>query len=246
MNMVSKAQVNFLAKLQQKKYRYLQQKFLVASPKVIWEQYDNELLDSIYVTDNFYNENEDKMVFGKTYRISERDLVKISGQVTPAGLVGLFSMPTLSSFSWRCKQVLWLDDIQDAGNLGTIVRTADWFGISDIFLSPNCVDLYNPKVVAATMGSIFNVKIHLVNNAKKTAEEFKKNNYLIIVADLSGQEFPLPKNQKIVLVVGNEARGSSQEIKSLADKKYKIKQFGKAESLNAAVSAGIIMHQLKH
>jgi len=244
--MINKKQVDFLEKLKRKKYRDLHQKFLVESPKVIWENYKNSLLDSVYVTDNFYKDNEDKMVFDNTYRMSEKDLKNVSNQVNPLGMLALFNMPKVKKFNFRLRCVLLLENIQDPGNLGTIIRTADWFGFNDIFLSQNCAEIYNPKVVAASMGSVFDINIYSNLNLMDQIQELKKENYKIVVTDLAGESTVFDKQTKIALVIGNESKGVSNEIKKLADQHFKIVKSGQAESLNAAVAAGIIMQQIKN
>lgn len=242
---VSKKQIDFLIKLQKKKYRDEYGRFVVENPKVIFEEYSNPLLDSIYVTDNFYIANEDQMVFKSIYRLSERDLKNISSQVTPVGMVALFKMPTPQKFIFKSKHVLILDNIADPGNMGTIIRTADWFGFNHLFLSDNCVDIYNPKVVAASMGSIFNVSINQDVDLKSFIKDLKSEGYKIVVTDLRGDNFDIVKGDKIAVVIGSEARGVDKEIINLADERFKIMKSGKAESLNAAVAAGIVMNKIK-
>lgn len=241
----SKKQVDFLAKLKQKKYREEHQKFLLENPKVIWEEYSNPLLDSVYVIDSFYVANEDRMVFGKIYHLSGQDLKKISNQVNPLGMLALFNMPKIKKFDFKFPQILILDDISDPGNMGTIIRTADWFGFKHLFLTGDSVDVYNPKVVAASMGSIFNINIHTDVDIYKFIKDLKANHYQIVVTDLRGDQFEIDKSDKIALVIGNEAKGVDKKIIALADKKFKIKKAGQAESLNAAVAAGIVMNKIK-
>lgn len=242
---MSKSQVDFLVKLKKKKYRDLHQKFLIENPKVIFEEYDNPLLDSVYVTDNFLSANEDVSVFKNVVKLSEKDFAKISNQVNPQGLAGLFKIPKEKDFSYKPKDILLLDGVQDPGNLGTIIRTADWFGFKNIFLSKNCVEAYNPKVVASTMGSIFNVAIFSDVDLLWLVAELKKAKYSVLVTDLAGDKTSFDKKEKIALVIGNEANGVSVDIKEKADKRFKILKYGDAESLNASVAAGIVMHQIK-
>ena len=245
MKMITKAQVEFLAKLKKKKYRDFHQNFLVANPKVIWEEYDSKLLNSVYVTESFATDNEDRMVFKNTYTVSNKDFKKISEQVNPVGMLALYNIPKTRNFTFRPPHILLLDNIQDPGNLGTIIRTADWFGFKHVFLSKDCVDAYNPKVVAATMGSLFNINIHQDQDLVELIAELKTQKYIVAVTDLAGEKVSLKAKDKIALVIGNEARGVSAQIKDLADKHYKILKPGKAESLNAAVAAGVIMHEIK-
>ncbi len=242
---VNKKQIEFLTKLKKKKYRDEHQKFLVENPKVIWEEFSNPLLDSVYVTDNFYKENEDRMVFKNTYRLSEKELKKLSNQVNPLGMIALFNMPRVKKFIFKSKNILLLDSISDPGNMGTIIRTADWFGFNHIFLSENCVEVYNSKVVAASMGSVFNVSINPDANLKTLIKDLKGEGYQILVTDLMGDESDIDKRANIALVIGNEAKGVDRKLIAMADKRFKIMKSGKAESLNAAVAAGIVMNKIK-
>ena len=177
--------------------------------------------------------------------ISEKDLKKVSNKVNPPGIIALFNIPQEKNFHFKKRLVLLLDDIQDPGNLGTIIRTADWFGFTEIFCSENCVELYNPKVISSSMGSIFNLNIHNNVNLKDLIKDLKKERYRIVVTDLNGQSIKFNKKNNIALVIGSEAKGVSNRIKGLADLNYKIKKSGKAESLNVAIATGIIMNEIK-
>jgi len=242
---VNKKQIDFLAKLKKKKYRDEHQKFLLENPKVIWEEFSNPLLDSVYVTDNFYKDNEDRMVFKNIYRLSEKDLKKLSNQVNPLGMLALFNMPKVKKFIFKSKNVLILDGISDPGNMGTIIRTADWFGFNHIFLGTGCVEVYNQKVIAASMGSIFNISINEDVNLKSFIKDLKEEGYKIVVTDLMGDDFSINKKDNIALVIGNEGKGVDKKLIDMADIRLKIMKSGKAESLNAAVAAGIVMNKIK-
>lgn len=241
----SKKQIDFLAKLQKKKYRDEHQKFLLENAKVIWEEYSNPLLDSVYVTETFLNENNDFLDLKNVFVLSNKDLKKVSSQVNPVGIVALYNIPKIRKFNFKSKYVLLLDSISDPGNMGTILRTADWFGFKDIFLSNNCVDAYNFKVVAASMGSIFNINIFQDCALLDLAQDLKKEKYQIVATDLMGKEAEIDNKKNIALVIGNEAKGVDKKILALADQRLKIKKFGQAESLNAAVAAGIVMNDIR-
>ncbi len=241
---MNKKQVAFLIKLKKKKYREEYNKFIVENPKVILEEYSNPTLDSIYTTENFLKENEEFNSFNNINIISEKDLKKVSNKVTPPGVLSLFNITKEKKYNFRRKEVLILDNIQDPGNMGTILRTADWFGFTEVFLSENCVEIYNPKVVASTMGSIFNLNIHTSINLKDLIKDLKKEKYKIVVTDLNGDNIKFKKD-KIALVIGSESKGVSRKINALADIHYKIKKSGKAESLNVGVATGIVMNDMK-
>jgi TrmH family RNA methyltransferase len=136
-----------------------------------------------------------------------------------------------------------LDDIQDPGNMGTLIRIADWFGIENIICSENCVECYNPKVVQATMGSLARVNI-LYTDLMAFIQKNKKIN--IYAAALSGASvFEMEKIKEGIILIGNEAKGIHSDLLKLAFKKITIPSFGHAESLNAAVATGIILSHVK-
>lgn len=239
--MVSKSQIKFITSLYQKKYRNLNGLFIAEGIKVI-----NELLMSsvelyeIYTTDGgIFNIDKSKCIF-----VSESELKKISLLKTPNTALAIFKIPQ-STYKYEDGFVLALDNIRDPGNLGTIIRLCDWFGITNLVCNIETVDCYNPKVVQASMGSLARIHINYVilKDFLKLAEE------KIIVADMEGDNIyktDLPK--KGVLVMGNEANGVSEEIKKMADLKLTIPRFGKVqltESLNVATATSIFLSELK-
>jgi len=240
-----KKQVDFLVKLKKKKYREEYGKFIVENSKVALEEYSNQLLDSVYVTEKYHEENKDFMVFKNIDIISEKDLKKVSNKVTPPGIIALFNIPKKRKFKFNKKLVLILDGIQDPGNLGTIIRTADWFGFTEIFLSENCVEVYNPKVIASSMGSIFSVNLNTDINLKDLVKELKDERYKIVVTDLNGRNVKFNKKNKMALVIGSESKGVSKKILSMADIRYKIEKSGTADSLNVGIATGIVMDKIK-
>lgn len=137
--------------------------------------------------------------------------------------------------------ILALDGIQDPGNMGTIIRVADWFGIGHIAVAPTCVDVYNPKVVQAAMGGHLRVAIHTAD----LTTLIQNSRMPVLAAALDGESiYTLNKPEYGILVIGNESKGISAEIMNLATHKITIPRIGGAESLNAAVSAGIICAEL--
>jgi len=140
--------------------------------------------------------------------------------------------------------IIALDDIQDPGNLGTILRTVDSIGLKQLIVSKGTADVYNPKVVRSSMGAIFRVEVIEVENLKETIETMKRNNFELVVTSLQTESsiYDIDYNKKII-VIGNEANGVSQEIQDMADRKIKIPMLGKTESLNASVATAIILYE---
>ena len=140
--------------------------------------------------------------------------------------------------------IIALDDIQDPGNLGTILRTVDSANLKQIILSKNSADPYNPKVVRSTMGAIFRVNIIETENLKQELQKLQENGFKVMVTSLDTQNSVYDVNyNKKVIVIGNEANGVSKEIQDIADEKVKIPMLGKTESLNASVAAGIMIYE---
>lgn len=241
--MLTNKELAFLKSLQLKKGRDLEGQFLVDNPKVIAENLKSKYFKSLYVTEEAglkyreYWKNVDYVT------ISNSELKKIAPSNTPQGAVAVFDLLPVKKFSYQAEAILLLDSIQDPGNVGTIIRSADWFGLKDIFLNLNCADVYNSKTVASSMGSIFNVNFYQNQDLIQLVQDLKKHDYQIIAADSHGQDEFRPK-PKIAIIIGSEAHGVSDQLLNLADLRYKIKGQGKAESLNAAVAAGIILYQL--
>ena len=157
-------------------------------------------------------------------------------------MLAVFSKQAPATYSPLAKISLALDQVQDPGNLGTIIRIADWFGVEGIICSPHCADMYNSKVVQATMGSLGRVTI-LYSNLAEWLQQYK--NIPVYATALNGKNVQTIKGTKeAILVMGNESKGISEEVMQLATQKITIPKIGAAESLNAAVATGIILSHL--
>jgi len=219
--MVVKSQIRLIKSLQQKKYRNEHGLFVVEGIKVIKELLSTDMqVAELYCSD-----------------------AKFRGMHTPNGILGVFHIPKPSKIHFS-DWILVLDSVRDPGNLGTIIRLADWYGIEHVVCSPDTVDAYNPKVLQATMGSIARINI----------------TYTDLVPFLSGNPLPIygtymtgtsvytiamPK--KGILILGNEANGISNNVNLIAQQKISIPQYGEqtAESLNVAMATGILLSELR-
>jgi len=238
-------ELDFLVKLKQKKHREIEACFVIENPKVILEEKNNPNLKQVYVTDNFLASQDNSLPF-KYQVISEKELKQVTNSVTPQGMLAIFAIPKIKEFDFKAKTIFVLDNIQDPGNLGTIIRTADWFGFKDLFLGKNCVEIFNPKVVAASMGSLWHLNFYANLELADLLSDLKKNKYHVLATDLKGKEkFILDSAKKIAVIVGNEAQGVSEEVKNEADQLIRLRSFGQAESLNVAVATAILMHEFK-
>ena len=209
-----------------------------------------EDLVSVYVSETFLKENGE-LVKDKKYQIvSDQVFKKISDTVTPQGIVAVVKQKSYSIdyiIEKRNKEkscIVVLDRLQDPGNMGTIVRTGEAAGISGIIMSKDSADIYNPKVIRSTMGSIFRVPFAIVDDLAAAVDTLKDNGITTYAAHLKGELYNSGSLTKdCALLIGNEARGLSEEISAKADKLIKIPMHGKVESLNAAVATAILMYE---
>jgi len=238
--MVVKSQIKLIKSLQQKKYRTQHSLFVVEGIKTVLELLNSDIdAHEIYTTDASFLGGYK----GSITTISEKELKQMSSLKNPNKVFGVFKMPKpkpLNFSDWT----IALDDIRDPGNLGTIIRLCDWFGIRHLVCSQNTVDCYNPKVLQATMGSISRVNIVYVDLAK-TLEESNIPVYGTFMNGDSIYSEKLPDTG--IIVMGNEANGISQEIKDLCYRKISIPNFGKSttESLNVATATAILLNEIR-
>ena len=239
--MFSKSQFKLIKSLAQKKYRLKQQLFVVEGKKAISELLNSSLLlHSLYTTEDIF-----KTERNKTFFIEEADLKKISNLTTPQTAVAIFHIPQMPEPDLS-GLVVALDGVQDPGNLGTIIRMCDWFGVEQLLCSEGTVDCYNPKVVQATMGSISRVKINYVS-LPAVLENAQKDVH-VYGAFLEGEVIYSQKLKDGIIVMGNEANGISSEIEALVTKKLLIPQFGniqETESLNVATATAIFLSEFR-
>ena len=243
--MLVKQKVKYIQTLGQKKFRQQEGLFIAEGPKLIKEllEADAASVKELYGVKDWIDDN--KKLLGKTSvtEITEIELEKISQLTTPNKVVAIVQQYNAGkTITAKDCITLALDNIQDPGNLGTIIRIADWFGVKQIVCSPDSAEMYNPKVVQSTMGSIARVKVHYTDlNEWLDAQK----NISIYAASLEGQDVTaIKKITEGIIIIGNESKGISPSISAMATIKITIPQKGKAESLNAAVAAGIILSHI--
>jgi TrmH family RNA methyltransferase len=240
--MLSKLKVKYIQSLGQKKFRDEHNVFVAEGPKTVLDLAKESSLriQAIYALPEWLSEY--RKAFGSTeiVELSEMELEKISLLKTPNEVLAIVEKPLMREIDQEDEGIiLALDSIQDPGNLGTIIRIADWFGVKNIVCNEGCADIYNPKVVQATMGSIARVNCFYTDLAIWLQQNEKLRVYATV---LDGQ--PITKMNKIssgIILVGNESRGISGEILERANVRITIPKLGGAESLNAAVATGIIL-----
>jgi RNA methyltransferase, TrmH family len=243
--MLSKNKVKYIQTLGHKKFRDEENLFIAEGPKLVQELLFNcpkQILE-VYALPEWINANRQLPGSDKFIEITPIELSKISQLNTPNLVLAVLKYFTSAEkVQTTGRVVLALDGIQDPGNLGTIIRVADWFGIKQIVCSPDSADCYNPKVVQATMGSIARVDIFYIDLKEWLMQNKAVKKY---IAALTGH--PVSEMKKVsegIVIIGNESKGVSEAVMKLADEKITILRTGEAESLNAAVAAGIILSHL--
>jgi len=236
--MISKSQIKLITSLQQKKYRNTHDLFFVEGTKVIQEFYAAGW--EIYTV--FSTEKLDFVPESKVTRISEIELKKISALKTPNKALAVFVIPTkkpIESFNFSVA----LDGIRDPGNLGTIIRLCDWFGVKTLLCSKDTVDCFNPKTLQASMGSLARVEVHYLD----LETYFDKNQLPVFGAFMKGDNVYREKlPQHAILLMGNEGKGISPKLEKYLSKKISIPQFGEeqqTESLNVAMATSILLSE---
>ena len=239
--MVSKNQIKLITSLQQKKYRQLHQLFIAEGVKVIQELLlSNFVLEHLYITEELFKTVEQS----KKTLISQEELKRISSLSTANNCLALFKIPNEQPIQTNAI-IVALDDIRDPGNLGAIIRLCDWFGIHQMVCSSETVDVYNPKVIQATMGSISRVNVTYLD-LPKYLKEVKVPVFGTFMDGKNVYKEKLPKEG--VLILGNEANGISKEVAQLVKTKLAIPRFGslqKTESLNVATATAIFLSEFK-
>jgi len=242
--MVSKSQLKYIQSLGQKKYRDIEGLFVAEGPKLVKELIEskNVELTQIYALSEWIEENKDLLSSSNITAISATELERVSQLKTPNKVLAIVKKFEVNEPEIKKKISVALDTIQDPGNMGTIIRIADWFGISQIICSDDCADLYNSKVVQATMGSIARVNVFYTD----LPVWFKElSGIRIYAAMLEGKD--VTKMSAIgegLIIIGNESMGVDKELLQFANEKISIPRKGNAESLNAAVATGIILSHL--
>lgn len=239
MQHLSKTQIKWVRSLQQKKFRDAEGMFVAEGKKCVEDlQAGFELV--LLVT----NENA-----------TTTEIEQMSSLRTPQGIIGVFRKPNITfHLSPDDTQLLLvLDGVQDPGNLGTIIRTCDWFGIHDILCSRDTADCYNPKVVQATMGALARVRIHYVDNLTQVLSEYQAAGYPIYGTLLDGKNMyaadSIPSKNKSIIVMGNEGNGISQEVRELITHPLFIPPYPTnvptSESLNVSIATAIVLAEFR-
>ncbi len=245
------ALIKHISKLKEKKYRTEFNEYLIEGIKLVKEAIiENANIKQIVISENNL-ESANIQDFLKDDNgieyivVPEKIFYIISDVEKPQGILAVISKNDNNlNIDYSQDFILILDNIQDPGNLGTIIRTADSCNIKQILVSRGTAECYNPKVIRSTMGAIFRVNIIECDNLKNTIQEIQNNNFKVISTSLDTEKSIYDiKLKKVAVVIGNEANGVSKEIQNIADEKAKIPMLGKTESLNASIATGVILYE---
>ena len=244
--------IKHIRKLKDKKYRDESNEYVVEGVKLVEEAVkENAKIKQIIVCEDTTRTYEIPtrimLEIAKYECISVSDKIfNIITQVTnPQGIMAIIEKNAQNAkIDYTQDIIVVLDDVQDPGNLGTILRTVDSIGLNQIIVSKGTADAFNSKVVRSTMGAIFRIKIIEVENLAQAIKEMRKHHFKLMVTSLQTKNsiYDIDFNKKII-VIGNEANGVSKEIQDMADEKAKIPMLGRTESLNASVAAGVVMYE---
>ena len=245
--MLSKAVVKYIKSLQLKKYRTQHRAFMVEGGKSVLELLQAPFeLEHVFVTEPFYRQHRDSLPGGIAVEVvTEDELVKAGSFSSNNAALAVARMQQLPPLHLNAQElVIALDDIRDPGNLGTIVRIADWYGIRQIICSENSADFYNPKVIAASMGSFTRVQVHYLDLAQWLQQH--SGRFRIYGASLAGENLhAMQLKPEGIVVLGNEANGLRPEVAAQVNQLIKIPAFGAAESLNVATATAIIIDNFR-
>lgn len=238
-NHLSKAQIKWVRSLQLKKHRDEQGLFVAEGAKCVQDLQASFTLKLLVSTDN----------------ATDTEIAQMSSLRTPQGIIGVFQKPILPALDLtQEKLIVALDGVQDPGNLGTIIRTCDWFGIYDIICSTTTADCYNPKVVQATMGALARVRVRYVDDIAQTIQALKQANYPIYGTLLEGKDMydegSIMDKTKGVIVMGNEGNGISENVRQVVTHPIRIPSHAEAreersESLNVSIATAIVLAEFR-
>jgi TrmH family RNA methyltransferase len=257
---ISKTKLKFYRKIKQKKYRQQERLFFVEGVHLVEEALSSGWnVPALMITDSFLKKSESGKILSmadqqrrEVLRVTEKELASLSDTVTPQGVVAVVGMPsmTIENFLRTLPDrflVVALENISDPGNIGTILRTCEWFDVDAVLLDRGCVEVYNPKVIRGSMGALFHLPIVDDVDVPDVLRQMKNEGARIIATGVrEGTALQsLHKHERMIIVFGSEAHGVSKEVLSLADDIITIPKYGKTESLNVGVACGIVVGSIR-
>ncbi|MCK8825053.1 TrmH family RNA methyltransferase [Fuchsiella alkaliacetigena] len=250
------SKIKFLRSLYKKKYRREHQKFILEGSRIISDALAAEAeIHQVFYSADFLTDQqsqeliEDLKAEAEVIEITDSLLAELADTETPQGIIAIVDQPQFEISDFLAEEndfYLVVDRVQDPGNLGTIIRTADGAGVDGVFLLKGTVDIYNLKTIRATMGALFRVPIFNLEGPAELEELLLKEELQIVVGDLGAEDYyyQLDYTQPTAVVVGNEGAGPQPETLALADSKVKIPLTEGAESLNVAIATGVMLYEI--
>ena len=248
---ITQNELKLFSSLLQKKFRKQHNLFLVEGSKLVDEALMSRYkITQLLATEFYHSKNKSFFDSSKSKGIEilivkEKDFTKLSDAKSQQGITAVCEAGLQHKISFKSKVIIALENISDPGNLGTIIRNCDWFGFDNIILSEQCAEVFSPKVLRASMGSVFHTNISIADQFFDKMDKLKSDGYKILVADLNGENlYDMRIDKKSVFVLCNEANGPTKEIKEVADGSITIPRYGQAESLNVASASAVILSHL--
>lgn len=247
--MISKNKLKYYSALIRKKERDIHKKFISEGLKTVEEGLNSNYSCEVVLLTGEYESGYGE--FPKKYDVpveyvNENDFAKLTDTVTPQGIAAVFNYPKERDVSKiKSRLVVCLENIADPGNVGTIIRNCDWFGVTDIVLSKNCADVFGSKTVRSSMGSIFHLNIYEGIELSNFLDDFRKKGYKVLCADTEGEDiFTFEQEENNIVILASEAHGPSIDVLRLSDHRVTIPRFGQGESLNVANASAVILSRL--
>ncbi|MBD3289416.1 hypothetical protein GF337_11490 [candidate division KSB1 bacterium] len=254
MSELSKSKLKYFRSLKIKKYRQQEKKFIIEGIKFCQEAVNSAVkIDAFLYCPQIVSRETLTTILATCesesipcYELTQDMVQALSDTVNSQGVFCILNELDYNLVHSQSSIFLVLDSVNDPGNAGSIIRTADWFGLDGVILGENSVELYNEKLLRATMGSIFHLPIISTQNLAQEISTLKNNGFTVFGADVRGEFYhkQIQYSTPEILVIGNESHGLSDELLTLCDYRIKIPARGKAESLNAAVATGIILNEM--
>jgi RNA methyltransferase, TrmH family len=247
--MISKNKLKYYSSLVRKKERDIHKKFIVEGLKTIEEGLDSQYsCEEVFITVEYEANNKGfpRKYYVPIETVNEKDFNLLTDTVTPQGIAAVFNYPPAKDVNnIKSGLIVCLENIADPGNLGTIIRNCDWFGVTDIVLSKNCADHFSPKTVRSSMGSIFHLNIYDETELGEFLENYKKKSYRVLCADTEGEDlYSFSPEGNYIVILASEAHGPSVDVMRLSDHRVTIPRYGKGESLNVASASAVILSHL--
>jgi RNA methyltransferase, TrmH family len=247
--MVNKSRLKFYASLKDRRARAESGLFIAEGHRIVEEGLNSACAcEAAFVREGFFGRDEetDRLLSNRNVEVlDEKEFSKLSDTRNPQGVLGVFEYRSLLSTAVGDENAIALFDLADPRNMGTIIRSADWFGFRDLVVGESCVDIFNDKVVRSTMGSIFHCRFLLADDLAREIAAMRPG-YRVVTADLGGIDYrQRRRGGKSLFVFSNEARGPSEAILALSDEIITIPGGGKAESLNVSCAAAVILASVR-